>query len=57
MSVKSPKTIKILLLLTAVAIYAYIYFRNVTLENVIGAILFIALVSVSVLICEFKKNK
>lgn len=57
MNFKNPRTVAVLLLLAAVGIYAYVYFRKTEIENIIGAVFFIALFSVTALICEIAKKK
>lgn len=59
MSVKTPKFVKIILLIAAIGIYVYIYFyfRNVTIENVVSAFLYLAIFCIIYLVCEFVNKK
>lgn len=57
MSVKTPKFVKIILLIAAIGIYVYIYFRNVTIENVVSAFLCLAIFCIIYVVCEFVNKK
>ena len=58
MSVKTTKFVKIILLIAAVGIYAYVYFRKTAIENVVEGVLCILFFAVVILASKYiEKSK